>query len=70
YMAVPYIAEGRLVRVLRDVEPAAWGLYVYRPQRGPVPARIRAVFDELHAAVATLPSLEKREAPPTADTGT
>jgi DNA-binding transcriptional LysR family regulator len=70
YMAVPYIAEGRLVRVLRDVEPAAWGLYVYRPQRGPVPARIRAVFDELHAAVATLPSLEKREALPTADTGT
>lgn len=56
YMAAPHIASGRLVRVLQEEEPAAWGLYVYRPQRGPVPARIRAVFDELHAAVRALQS--------------
>jgi len=54
YMAAPYIASGELVRVLVEEEPAAWGLYVYRPQRGPVPGRIRVVFDELHAAVKAL----------------
>lgn len=57
YMAAPYIASGKLVRVLQNQEPPAWGLYVYRPQRGPVPARIRAVFDELLAAVGSLPAL-------------
>ncbi len=57
YMAAPYIASGKLVRVLQHEEPAAWGLYVYRPQRGPVPARLRAVFDELYAAVGSLPTL-------------
>ena len=57
YMAAPYIASGKLVRVLKHEEPPAWGLYVYRPQRGPVPARVRAVFDELLAAVGSLPTL-------------
>ncbi len=57
YMAAPYIASGKLVRVLQNEEPPAWGLYVYRPQRGPVPARVRAVFDELYAAVRSLPAL-------------
>ena len=57
YMAAPYIASGKLVRVLHNQEPPAWGLYVYRPQRGPVPARVRAVFDALLAAVGSLPSL-------------
>lgn len=58
YMAAPYIASGELVQVLQDEEPAAWGLYVYRPQRGPVPARVRVVFDELLAAVRSLPVLD------------
>ncbi|KRE97830.1 LysR family transcriptional regulator [Frateuria sp. Soil773] len=57
YMAAPHIASGKLVRVLQEQEPPAWGLYVYRPQRGPVPARVRAVFDELLAAVGSLPAL-------------
>lgn len=57
YMAAPYIASGKLVRVLQNEEPPAWGLYVYRPQRGPVPARVRAVFDELLAVVGSLPAL-------------
>lgn len=57
YMAAPYIASGELVQVLQDEEPPAWGLYVYRPQRGPIPGRVRAVFDELLAAVGSLPAL-------------
>lgn len=57
YMAAPYIASGELVQVLQDEEPPAWGLYVYRPQRGPTPGRVRAVFDELLAAVGSLPAL-------------
>lgn len=55
YMAAPYIASGKLVQVLQNEEPPAWGLYVYRPQRGPVPARVRAVFDELYTALGSLP---------------
>lgn len=57
YMAAPHIASGKLVRVLEREEPPPWGLYVYRPQRGPVPARVRAVFDALHLAVGSLPAL-------------
>ena len=57
YMAAPHIASGKLVQVLSEEEPPAWGLYVYRPQRGPVSGRVRAVFDELHAAVGALPAL-------------
>ena len=57
YMAAPYIASGKLVQVLQDEEPPAWGLYVYRPQRGPVPGRVRVVFDEILAAVGGLPAL-------------
>lgn len=57
YMAAPHIASGKLVRVLECEEPPPWGLYVYRPQRGPVPARVRAVFDALHLAVGSLPAL-------------
>lgn len=59
YMVAPYIRDGTLARVLPAAEPPAWGLYLYRPQRGPVPARVRAVFDELHAAIASLPSLTR-----------
>ncbi|QEM83005.1 LysR family transcriptional regulator [Halomonas binhaiensis] len=54
YMARPYIASGKLVKVLEDQAPPAWGLYVYRPQRGPVPGRVRAVFDALSNAVSEL----------------
>lgn len=57
YMAAPYIASGKLVRVLENEEPPAWGLYVYRPQRGPIPGRVRAVFDEMLVVVGSLPAL-------------
>ncbi|WP_035881669.1 LysR family transcriptional regulator [Cupriavidus metallidurans] len=51
FLASPYIAAGRLAAVLTALEPDPWDLYVYRPQRGPVPARIRLVHDRLVAAL-------------------
>lgn len=42
-----HIRSGRLVTVLEHYQPEPWDLYVYRPQRGPVPARIRLVFDRI-----------------------
>jgi DNA-binding transcriptional LysR family regulator len=47
YMIRAHIESGKLVRVLRKLEPEPWTLHVYRPQRGPVSKRVRTVFDEL-----------------------
>jgi DNA-binding transcriptional LysR family regulator len=47
FLLRPYLERGQLVRVLSRFEPEPWKLYVYRPQRGPVPRRIRVVYDEL-----------------------
>lgn len=47
YMAMPYLRSGALTTVLPALAPPPWDLYVYRPQRGPVPARVRLVFDAL-----------------------
>ncbi|NHH80902.1 LysR family transcriptional regulator [Burkholderia gladioli] len=52
YLVRPQLENGRLVRVLRRFEPQPWKLHVYRPQRGPVPRRIRVVFDALVAGLA------------------
>ena len=46
-LAQPHLRAGRLVEVLPELRPEPWGLSVYRPQRGPVAARIRLVFDRL-----------------------
>ena len=51
YLAQPYIRSGKLVAVLDELAPDPWPVYVYRPQRGPVPARIRLVFDAVVAAL-------------------
>jgi DNA-binding transcriptional LysR family regulator len=51
FMADEHIASGRLVPVLQKLQPDAWDIYIYRPQRGPVPARIRLVFDRLVAVL-------------------
>lgn len=48
------IASGRLVSVLTAFSPPPWDIYVYRPQRGPVPARIRIVYDKILEAVAKI----------------
>lgn len=54
YSADPYIAAGRLVPVLQEFMPEPWDIYVFRPQRGPVPTRIRLVFDSCVAAMERL----------------
>jgi DNA-binding transcriptional LysR family regulator len=51
FLSGPHIAAGRLVPVLTALEPDPWELFVYRPQRGPVPARVRLVHDRLVAAL-------------------
>ncbi|MFP3555426.1 LysR family transcriptional regulator [Paraburkholderia sp. SIMBA_049] len=52
YLVREQLADGRLVRVLPRSDPDPWNLYVYRPQRGPVPRRVRDVFDALVRALA------------------
>jgi DNA-binding transcriptional LysR family regulator len=54
FMALPHIQSGRLVPVLEECQPDPWDLYVYRPQRGPVPARIRLVFDHIVEALSDI----------------
>jgi DNA-binding transcriptional LysR family regulator len=66
YMAQPYIAAGQLVSVLDDITPEPWPLCVYRPQRGPVPARIRLVFDAAVAALENTSMLKNTILPPEA----
>jgi DNA-binding transcriptional LysR family regulator len=51
FMADQHIASGRLVAVLQKQQPDPWDIYIYRPQRGPVPPRIRLVFDQLVAGM-------------------
>ncbi|SOT45605.1 LysR family transcriptional regulator [Burkholderia cenocepacia] len=52
YLVRPYVRKGCLVRVLPSLEPEPWKLHVYRPRRGPMPRRIRVVYDELVAKLA------------------
>ncbi len=47
FLCAKYIRTGQLVSVLTDQSPEPWGVYVYRPQRGPVAERVRLVFDHL-----------------------
>lgn len=47
FLCEKYIKNGQLISVLEDQAPAPWGIYVYRPQRGPVAERVRVVFDFL-----------------------
>lgn len=49
-----HIEQGRLVPVLKQFTPPPWDIYVYRPQRGPVPARIRIVYDQILKAVSQI----------------
>lgn len=47
YLALPLIKKGLVLPVMQEKNPSSWGLYIYRPQTGPVPARIRLLFDYL-----------------------
>ncbi|MBU1620773.1 MAG: LysR family transcriptional regulator [Gammaproteobacteria bacterium] len=51
-MAIPHLRTGALVRLLPGLDPKPWPLSVYRPQRGPVPERVRLVFDTLIKALS------------------
>ncbi|MFZ4552557.1 MAG: LysR family transcriptional regulator [Aquabacterium sp.] len=46
------LASGALVRLMPELEPPPWDLYLYRPQQGPVPKRVRVVFDALVQSLA------------------
>ena len=48
----PHLRSGRLVTVLDEFVAPSWNMYVYRPRRGPVPERIRIVYDEIARALA------------------
>ncbi|MEN0037582.1 MAG: LysR family transcriptional regulator [Cellvibrio sp.] len=52
FLASEFLAENKLKIVLEKFSPEPWDLYIYRPQRGPVPARIRLVFDTLVEALS------------------
>jgi len=53
FLYAGYLASGQLVTVLDEYAPPPWDIFVYRPQRGPVSARVRLVFDHLHAALTS-----------------
>ncbi|WP_447772205.1 LysR substrate-binding domain-containing protein [Variovorax boronicumulans] len=46
-LAEPWLQSGAMVEVLAADAPEPWPVHVYRPQRAPVPARVRLVYDEL-----------------------
>lgn len=52
FLVDSHLAAGRLVAVMRAVEPAPWDIYIYRPQRGPLAQRLRLVFDAVGDALA------------------
>ncbi|MFC5474455.1 LysR family transcriptional regulator [Paraherbaspirillum soli] len=54
YLTAAEIENGRLIPVLQKSDPEPWKIYVYRPQRGPVPGRVRVVFDALVKALSEL----------------
>lgn len=47
FLAEAYLRDGRLIEVLPDQAPPPMDLSVYRTQSGPVPPRVRLVYDHL-----------------------
>jgi DNA-binding transcriptional LysR family regulator len=47
FLAIPHLKTGHLKRVLPELTPEPWNVYVYRSQKNTVAARIRVVFDWL-----------------------
>lgn len=54
FLAIPHLRAARLVQILPDISPPPWEIYVYRPQKGPVAARVRMVFDWLVSGLTDL----------------
>ena len=47
FLVLPWLRSGKLIQILHEENSPVWRLYLYRPQRGPTPLRIRALFDYL-----------------------
>ena len=47
FLVLPWLRSGKLIQILHEETSPVWRLYLYRPQRGPTPFRIRALFDYL-----------------------
>lgn len=47
YLAKPLIDADKLIQIMPNTKSTKWGLYLYRPQTGPVPPRIRLMYDHL-----------------------
>lgn len=58
FMAAPKVQQGELVRLLPHLEPSPWPLSLYRPQRGPVAARVRVLFDFLRDKLSQFTTCE------------
>lgn len=54
FFCAPHLKSGQLVSILPHLAPPPWGIYVYRPQRGPVSERVRLVYDYLADTIASL----------------
>lgn len=54
FLAYPFMDSGRLIPVIPDLASSPWGLYLFRPQSGPVPLRIRKLYDHLHESLSGL----------------
>lgn len=52
FLAIPHLRSGSLVRVLPEIQPEPWNVYVYRANKSPVPARVRLVYDWLAQGLA------------------
>jgi DNA-binding transcriptional LysR family regulator len=57
-LVTAHCAAAEVVRVMPQLEPAPWPLSIYRPQRGPVPLRIRLLFDFLQQHLQQQPLLQ------------
>ncbi len=58
YLIDQHLASGRLQALLPDTAPEPFELFIYRPQRGPVAARVRLIYDHLfqHLGAALSPA--------------
>lgn len=56
-IAIPDIAEGKLVHVMKDFPPTRLPIYLVYPSRRNMPLRVRAVLDFLTAAIQLDPSM-------------
>ena len=59
YQAAEELADGRLVRLLRETEPPAMPVQLVFPAGRFMPARLRAFLDEAAPRLAALPVLRE-----------